>query len=236
MAMMIIKRNSKVSYSSKSKSFAPSSFKHYFCVFCLMFMPLYFLKSLVGAEVSSEQLSPNIVKKPNLSNSGIAMGSNHNIRRRLLQAELGVATATKDQATKDELQRIIEQIRSVTFKTDKRAIKPEPVVVPKVVPICEPNETVSDTVVQKEQEKKEIKIKLPYQPVTDKTLQTLKKLSQHHERLDNPFELGETLFLSGNLKEAVMFYQEALNRTSSVDTGPVRDRAWRRRGKVPRCS
>jgi len=226
MVIMMNNTNSKRNYNPKSESFTISTFRYYLCVFCLMFLPLCFFKSLVGAEISSEQIAPNSFQGPRLSNPDIFLGPNSSIRRQLLQAEIGFDTVKKDKATKNELQRIIEQIRSITFKTDKRTIEPEPVIVPKAVPINEPNETLTDTAIQEEQEEKEIEHKLPYEPITGKTLQILRQLSQHPEKLDNPFELGETLFLSGNLKEAVMFYQEALKRKSAGDTSPDRDRAW----------
>lgn len=226
MVIMMNNKNSKRNYNPKSKSFTTSTLQHYLCVFCFMFLPFCFFKSLIGAEISSEQNTPNNFQGPRLSNPGIFLDPNSSIRRQLLQAEIGFDTVKKDKATKDELQRIIEQIRSITFKTDKRTIESEPVIVPKVVPIEGPNETLPDTAVQEEQEEKEIERKLPYEPITDETLRMLRQLSKHPEKLDNPFELGETLFLSGNLKEAVMFYQEALKRKSSGDTSPDRDRAW----------
>ncbi len=54
----------------------------------------------------------------------------------------------------------------------------------------------------------------------------LRDLSKHPEKVDNPFELGETLFLSGNLKEAAVFYTEALDRTEPNDVDPSGNRAW----------
>ncbi len=146
---------------------------------------------------------------------------NSNFRRQLWRAELSIAKGEKDKGTKNELKQIIEQIRSIKFETQKETF--EPIVVPKVVLIDEPNEAVSET---KEQEKKEIEPKLPYEPISDQTLQILKDLSQHLDHLRNSFELGETLVLSGNLKEAAIFYQEALKRKSPDDVGSARDRAW----------
>jgi len=88
----------------------------------------------------------------------------------------------------------------------------------------------SDTEVPKEVKGKESESEaaahLPYESVTDQTLQMLKNLSQHPKQLDNPFELGEVLFLSGHLKEARLFYQEALNRGDANDIASARDKAW----------
>ena len=149
---------------------------------------------------------------------------NSSFKRQLWRAELSIAKDEKDKRTKDELKRMVEQIRSIELKPDKQ--DSEPVPVPEVVQTVEPNETLPDTVVPKEQRTKEIKPKLPYEPISDHTLQILKDLSQHLDKLDNPFELGETLVLSGNLKEAAIFYQEALKRKSPDGAGSARDRDW----------
>jgi len=149
---------------------------------------------------------------------------NNDFRRQLWRAELSIAKGEKDERTKDELKRMIEQIRSIKFKPDKQPS--EPVIVTEAVKTAEPNETLPDTAVPKEQKTKEIGTKLPYEPISDQTLQILKDLSQHLDHLRNSFELGETLFLSGNLKEAAIFYGEALKRKSPDDVGSARDRAW----------
>jgi len=147
---------------------------------------------------------------------------NSHFKRQLWLAELDMAEGEKDKITKNELRRIIEQIRSVNFGFQKEAF--EPAIVPDVVPIDEPNEAVSEAA--KEQHKKEEEPSQPYGLVTNKTLQTIRNLSQNPGNLHNPFELGETLFLSGFLKEAAIFYREALKRKSPADAGSARDRAW----------
>ncbi len=149
---------------------------------------------------------------------------NSDLRRQLWRAELSIAKSEKGESTKDELKRMIEQIRSIELKPDKQPS--ELVTVPEVVQTAEPNETLSDAAVPKEQKTEEIGTKQPYEPISDQTLQILKDLSQHLDNLRNSFELGETLVLSGNLKEAAIFYQEALKRKSPDDVGSARDRAW----------
>jgi len=142
----------------------------------------------------------------------------------LWQAAISIAKVEQDNVSKSELKRIIEQIRSIEFKPRKQP--PEPVIVVEPPPTTQPNEAAPDTAVPKEPEKKEAKPKLPYEQITDQTLQTLRKLSQHPDELDNPFELAEILFLNGNLKEATVFYREALNRKSPDDPNSAQNRAW----------
>ena len=160
-------------------------------------------------------------QKSPLSSLATLPDPNSHLRQLYWQAELSMAKGAEDKITKNELKRMIEQIRSIEL--GPRVETFEPVIVPEVVHIDEPNEALSDT---KEQEKKEIEPKLPYEPITDQTLQLLKNLSQHLDNLRNSFELGETLFLSGNLKEAAIFYREALKRKGPDEVGSVRDRAW----------
>ena len=71
-------------------------------------------------------------------------------------------------------------------------------------------------------------MKLSYEPISDQTLQRVKVLSQHPDKVENPLQLAEILFLDGHLKEAAIFYQEALNRISkdSSNLSCADDRAW----------
>ena len=167
-------------------------------------------------------------KKASQSSLDNMTDQNGHSKRQLWLTKLNMAEGEKDKTTKNELQRIIEQIRSVNFGSQKEAF--ESAIVPDVVTIHEPdvpdepNEAVSEDA--KEQYKKEEKSSRPYGLVTNQTLQTIRNLSQDPGNLHNPFELGETLFLSGYLKEAAKFYQEALKRKSLDDIGSARDRAW----------
>ena len=147
----------------------------------------------------------------------VAQSSNNHPARQLWQARISIAKAEKAES-KNELQRIIEQIRSVEIEPREKGSKPVIVVEP--TPTTEPNETSSAIEAPQENEEKKIEPKLPYEPLTDLTLQMLKSLLQHPERLHNPFELGEVLFLSGHLKDAAICYQEALRRSSPDKADP----------------
>ena len=163
-------------------------------------------------------------KKASQSSLDNMTDQNGHSKRQLWLTKLNMAEGEKDKTTKNELQRIIEQIRSVNFGSQKEAFESAiiPDVVP-IVPIDEPNEAVSEKA--NELHKKE-ESSLPSGLVTSQTLQTIRSLSQDPGNLHNPFELGETLFLSGYLKEAAKFYQEALKRKSLDDVSSARDRAW----------
>ncbi len=130
----------------------------------------------------------------------------------------------KNEITKNELSRMIEKIRSINFELKKEPF--EPVIVSDEMPTDEPNEVVLEEKNAEESQKKEIKPGPPNGMITARTLQIIKKLSNNPGNLKNPFELGETLFLSGYQKEAAIFYREALKRKSPDGTTSARDRAW----------
>ena len=159
-----------------------------------------------------------------LPSSAAATGPNSRFKSKLLQIELNMPEGEKDIITKNELRSMIEQIRSINIELRKDV--PEPVIVPDKMLADEPNEVVFKDKDTEEQQKKNIESSPPNGMVANQTLQILKNLSQHPDNLRNPFELGEILFLSGNLKEAAIFYQEALKRTGPDNAGSARNRAW----------
>jgi len=160
------------------------------------------------------------------------------IEQQLWQSRISISKDEKDNRSSNELKRIIEQIRSVEFEPLKKT--PEPIIKVEAIRTPEPNESLSDSQVATRTKEKGTKFKQPalfgdssqnissmaYVPLSDQTLQSLKNMSQHPEQVDNPFELGEILFLSGYLKESAVFYQEALKRPGKKEAGSVGDKPW----------
>ncbi len=146
---------------------------------------------------------------------------------------------------RQELQRLIEQVRSIKFEPKSR-IPGLAETIKSVLtnPQGEPSEVSSITQTTKQIVKKgesELSLsldsqpissqaatdKLSYQPVSAQTLQMLENLEQSAvERLHNPMQLAEILFLSGHLKQAATFYQQALNRIDPNDVMSAQDKAW----------
>ena len=214
--------NTKYNYESQLKSSTSLSFKLYFYIACFTFLSFRLLTSLTGTAYANSAAGDG----RKLSQSSVITSRDpKNISGlELLRAEISIAKGQNDTKSMDQLKQIIEQIRSVEFGSQKQA--PQPVVIPEKAPAIEPNETVSEIPVQKEEVKQEAKPKLPYEPITDETLQMLINLAQDPEKLDNPLELGEIVFVSGNVKEASMFYSEALKRKDPNDVSVSLDRAW----------
>jgi hypothetical protein len=162
-------------------------------------------------------------KLPQIS-AAIPGNQTTNLGRQLWRAGISAYEGEKDNKRKNELKRLIEQVRSIEFKPPRQ---PEPfITIEPVTTTFEPNQTPSDIVVIEESSDKTIKSKPLYEPVTDRTLQMLGNVAQDPNQLENPFELGEVLYFSGHLKEAAVFYQEALNRTDPDKSGLDQNRAW----------
>ncbi len=209
-------------YDSKLKGSGTLAWKSWLCVLCLTLLPLRLLTSLMGTASANSTVEPG--HEPAPSALVVADDPNSSLQRQLWRADISLASDSRDEKSKGELMRMIEQVRSVRFMPRKHV--PEFVVVPVEAPAVELNEAVRDTIVESEAEQDQPKPRLPYEPITERTLQVLRDLSGNPEKVENPFELAETLFLSGNVKEAAVFYAEALGRTEPNDVTSSRDRAW----------
>ena len=214
--------NKKYNCDSQLKSSATLSFKLYFYIACFMFLSIRLLTSLTGVACANSAAGDS--RKLSQSSVIISRDPKNISALELLRAEISIAKSENDTKSRDQLKQIIEQIRSVEFGPQKQA--PAPVIVLEKAPAIEPNETIPDMPVQKEKAKQEAKPKLPDEPITGETLQMLRNLAQDPEKLDNPLELGEILFVSGNVKEASTFYSEALKRKDPNDVSVSWDRAW----------
>lgn len=148
-----------------------------------------------------------------------ATNQNKNLTHQLWLSRITFPKIEGDEKNKEELQKIIDQISSVELKPLHKTPQPFIIVEP---PLTAEPQKPSDTGVPQ----KGIKPKPPYEPITDQTLQIIRNLSQHPDRMNNPFELAEVLFLSGHLKEAAPLYAEALNRKDPNETASAKDRAW----------
>lgn len=212
----------KFNYDSQLKSSTSLSFRLYFYIACFTFLSLRLLTSLTGTAYANSTADNG--KKLSQSSVITSRDPNNVNGLELLRTEISVAKGQNNTKNRDQLKELIEQIRSVEFEPQKQA--PAPVIVPEKTPAIEPEETVPDVPVQKEPAKQEVKSKQPEESIPGETLQMLRNLAQNPEKLANPLELGEILFISGNVKEASTFYSEALKRKDPNDVSVSRDRAW----------
>ena len=184
----------------------------------------------------NQKLSSTLMLRPEGTHRGFTIPgsqSNH-LGRQLWRAGISAYEGEKDRKSKVALKRIIEQIRSIEFARPKKTVEPVIIVEP-VVKTVEPNGTLPARGAAGESETETKEPRTYFETtdnaksrwgVTDRTLQLVGNLAQHPDRSDNPFALGEVLYYSGHLKEAAVFYQEALKRKSSDKAGSDQDRAW----------
>jgi len=208
--------------------------------FCYSVLACSLLMSFARAELSSNpqdaqtgeiapaDLTAQEAERSSQDNTHSAPKPSSRTVRRLWQSRVSVPENQKETKAKNELKHLIEQIRSVRFELHKQT--PEHVITAESVSETEPNEALSAPEMPKQPPEKDMRSKpdkhLTYEPVSDRTLEVLENLSQHPDRLHNPVDLAEILFLSGHLKQAATFYQQALGRISPDDVGSAQDRAW----------
>lgn len=138
----------------------------------------------------------------------------------------------QDAEHKEELRRLICQIRSVRLKrgaqghgsaaTESIAKPPSQEAGAKSASAQETTEEPSRT----QQEKSKAGPAVPEETIARETLQLLENLSQDPDQLQRPAEVAEILFLSGRLEKAAAFYQQALQQIDPNDTSTAHDRAW----------
>ncbi len=216
--MMTRSQNSKSSCYTIMKTLIQMSFKRYLNIFSLIYITMSFLMVITdaasaNAPAENSQILPHTVR----------MDPNSVHRLDLFRAEIS-SPKGEEEESKNKLRRMIEQVRSIQFETEVEVIE-----VPDVneeVPVPEPNEIVSDVPSRKTEETKKTEIEQPKNGITDQTLTLLKNSLQFPEKVKDPLELGEILFTSGNTKDAVLFYREALTRTNPNDVRLSQDRAW----------
>ena len=177
---------------------------------------------------TSDIVAVNVTKEVNQEFPGIDSAGPAKIStqhgRQLWRASMSLYQGERDNRGKFELKRLIEQIRSVEFKPPRL---PEPsIAIEPVETKNESNEIPSEVEVKDNSRIETIESISQYKTVTNHTLQMLVNIAQDPNQLENPFELGEVLYVSGHLREAAVFYQEALNRIDAEKNGSAKNRPW----------
>jgi tetratricopeptide (TPR) repeat protein len=183
----------------------------------------------IGADNGTWQNAPSTTySKAQLSGSSFGQRADSTIVQKLWQSRLSVPDGERNDKYRIELQRLIEQIRSVKFEPARRISGPLAAV--ELVPAVQSKQVSLSTDIPQEPVKEQIEIKLvtnlPYKPIAEDTLRMLEKMSQNPSQLYDPLALGEVLFLSGRLKKAAKFYRQAFERMERDDVASGQDRAW----------
>ena len=194
--------------------------KYLLCIYCLMMLPfdlLPFVKGNISA--GSDELVEYRLPQESLT---VSNDTTKQLKFQLWKSDITPAKDEKELKYSVELNRLIEQVRSIKITSQQSS---ETIVAPETASRIEPNK-VSIKMSMPEENTKENESNPSHTSITDTTIKTLRGLIQNPEKINNPFETGEILFINGNLKEAALFYQEALIRTDPNAPGSPSDRAW----------
>jgi len=189
----------------------------------------------------------------------IALRPYSDIARRLWQSTIGVPARQIGQDYKDQLGHLVEQVRSVKFRSgashpadkgqthepvieinppDGRRIKPAPAAQDSKMPAAQKTESEpaeKQTQLNPPDERRtSASDLLPYEPVSQQTLQMLQNMAQDPNRVavlrqsssNDLSKLADILFLSGHESCAAVFYQQAIDRMDPNDVASPDDRAW----------
>ncbi|MCX5645701.1 MAG: tetratricopeptide repeat protein [Phycisphaerae bacterium] len=145
---------------------------------------------------------------------------------KLWSSRVSVPEVSDDTETSLALQRLIRRVRTLTVdhkgptepsasaNPQLTAEPPTPVATGTETPKPVPAEAVAATAPE------------TTPTLSPKTLKTLEDLRKDPNRIRDPLETAELLFLSGRPTDAVPFYEEALRRTRAGDAASDGDRAW----------
>ena len=185
--------------------------------FCLILLPLLFLASVTGATIAASGDQTAVDKVSDVEH----VVDSGNLIQELRKEDISVL---ENGNTDYELQQLIEKIRSVEIKPPEK--ESESSSDSESVIFVEPNDISTNFEISEIVQKEKSSSEPNYIPVAPKTMSLLADMAERPEQVDNPFELGEVLFFSLNLKEAALFYQEAFQRLSPGDSDFASDRAW----------
>jgi len=161
---------------------------------------------------------------PNFSQNDSANIQNIQAAQQLWQEDISSPKSSGEISTqKNELQKIIKQIRSVELKPRKE--KPQKITIIEPTAMSHPDGIKTNSNEPNETTLINVESDLPYELIKEQTLQMLEE-PQYTEKINNPFEMAEVLYLSQNLTKAGFFYQQALNKTDPNEPENDQNRAW----------
>lgn len=150
------------------------------------------------------------------------------LTRRLWESRIASPDANEDAEVRDDLDNLIQKIRSVRFESNE--------VVPTFAPPGDVTAraeyargsavaaTASDAIGPPA--RAAAPAAASARPGPPAALQKLPGLIEDPNLVRHPLEVAELLFLSGRLAEAIPFYERALAQTTRADAATSSDRAW----------
>jgi tetratricopeptide (TPR) repeat protein len=133
---------------------------------------------------------------------------------------------SEDAETTLALNRLIQQVKSVTFSVEKPALSLAPASQPQPTPAPTPTPPAPEQATEPAQAPALAAEAQDAPRLPSRARKTLESLLQDPSQVHNCLEMAELLFLSGRPTEAGPFYQKALERTDPEEPTAGPDRAW----------
>lgn len=147
------------------------------------------------------------------------------VTRMLWHSRIRAPLPDEGAVAQGELERLIQQVRSVKFQSKEQSLAPIVVIQPEVTndrgDVSPPVNDTPDRATAPASVVASADANLP-----PETAGILKRLLADPNQASEPFETAELLFLSGRLREAAAFYQRALDLTAASAPAAREDRAW----------
>ena len=192
-------------------------------IFCLMLLPMHLMTYVTGVAGANSGDVPEIILSDSASLA--TEQPTEQLRQQLFREEITPFEEEKEPESKVGLMQLILQIRSIEFPSE--GFTPDNTTIKKEKPAVDPNIKPSgDSELKTDESKPETSVPGAGGPVTGQTLQMLTGLLKEPQKLNNPAQLAEILYLDGKLREAAALYQEALRLTRPDDNAQTANRAW----------
>jgi len=147
------------------------------------------------------------------------------VTRMLWRSRIRAPLPDEDAGTPGELERLIQQVRSVKFQSKEQSPASFIVIRPEVTndrgDVPPPENDTPERATEPATAAASADANLP-----PETAGMLKRLLADPNQVSEPLETAELLFLSGRLREAAAFYQRALDLTAASEPAAREDRAW----------
>ena len=148
------------------------------------------------------------------------------VPKELWDSRITLPQGDEEVETSLALRRLIRQVRSVKFAAQEQAPTFTPPAEPKPGFQAPPIESIENDVTSSSVSTPAAGASNASPALTVKARQTLDVLEKNPNRVQDPLEVAELLFLSGQLTEAAPFYTKALDQISRINPSYDADRAW----------
>jgi len=153
-----------------------------------------------------------------------AMDYQARVLYRLWLSNVSYPEVKSEKKKQKELLELIEKVRSV--KLEKKTVESEELVSSEPGETDEPNKPHFEKKTAEKTVKEKTRPIYTESKISELTLKKLKEFLEGTEKIENPFQLAEILYRSGQISAAAGLYQHALKQNENIGTLCSEDEAW----------